>query len=243
MLVLVPVLMMLVVIVTAAAIRSMDVIIVPMSAARMVMLLVLVAMRMPMVVLVNMVVRVAVLPMTVILAMRVLMRMVVVTMVVVMMPVVVAAIVLVGAALRLEGAHHHGGRAALAPNHLGEHMIVLDIDRIRRHLGGGVPVAHMIGHLEEAQGVLGPDFQEPLGGGLDLNEATVLELHGIPVVEHGGLVEIEKEVEASIALQGDAAAVPALMIEGNGVGDAIGLHGGSANDGCGAEHDFPQNRK
>jgi hypothetical protein len=127
-------------------------------------------------------------------AVRVGMAMIVVVMIVVMpVAVVVPAIVLVGAALRLEGAHHDGGRAALAAHHLGQHVVVLDVDRVRRHLGGGVPVADVVGHLQEPQGVLGAHLQQALGRGLHLHEAAVLELHGVAVVQHRGLVEIEQK--------------------------------------------------
>ena len=178
------------------------------------------------------------------------MPVIVVAVVVVVMPVAVAvavvvpAIVLVGAALRLEGAHHDGGRAALAAHHLGQHVVVLDVDRVRRHLGGGVPVADVVGHLQEPQGVLGAHLQQALGRGLHLHEAAVLELHGIAVVQHRGLVEIEQEIEARIAFQRDAAAVAALVIEGDGVGNPVRFHGGFAEDRGGAEHgEFLQNRK
>ena len=176
------------------------------------------------------------------------MPVIVVAVVVVVMPVAVAvvvpAIVLVGAALRLEGAHHDGGRAALAAHHLGQNVVVLDVDRVRRHLGGGVPVADVVGHLQEPQRVLGAHLQQALGRGLHLHEAAVLELHGIAVVQHRGLVEIEQEIEAGIAFQRDAAAVAALVIEGDGVGNPVRFHGGFAEDRGGAEHgEFLQNRK
>ena len=178
------------------------------------------------------------------------MPVIVVAVVVVVMPVAVAvavvvpAIVLVGAALRLEGAHHDGGRAALAAHHLGQHVVVLDVDRVRRHLGGGVPVADVVGHLQEPQGILGAHLQQALGRGLHLHEAAVLELHGIAVVQHRGLVEIEQKIEAGIAFQRDAAAVAALVIEGDGVGNPVRFHGGFAEDRGGAEHgEFLQNRK
>src|SRR5689334_21040077 len=53
---------------------------------------------------------------------------------------VMPTIVFVGAALGLEGALHRNCRAALAAHHLGEHVVVLDIDRVRRDLGWRMPV-------------------------------------------------------------------------------------------------------
>ena len=164
---------------------------------------------------------------------------VVVVPVMVPMAVVVAAIVLVGAALGLERAHHDRGGAALPAHHLGEHVVVLDVDGVGRHLGGGVPVADVVGDLEEAQGVLGPDLQEALGRRPHLDEAPVLELHGVAVAQHRGLVEIEQEIEPPIALERDPAPVAALVVEGDGVGDPLRLHGGFADDRGGAEHGGP----
>lgn len=172
---------------------------------------------------------------------------VIVGMAVVMVPAVMAAIVIVGAALGLEGAHHRGYGAALAASHLGEDVVLLDIQCVRRDLGRAVPVAHMVGHLQKAQGVLGPDFQKPLGRRLHLHEASILELHGVPVVQHRGLLEVEEEIEPSLTGQGNPASIPALVVERDGVGDVVCLHSGFPDDSCGAEHgchrNLPQNRK
>src|SRR5215207_4767686 len=56
---------------------------------------------------------------------------------------IMLAIMLVGAALRLEGARHRRRRSALPAHHLGKHMVLLDIDRVRRDLGRRMPVADM----------------------------------------------------------------------------------------------------
>ena len=96
----------------------------------------------------------------------VVMRVIVAPMAVVIVP----AIVLVGAALGLEGARRRGRRAALAAHHFGEHMVVLDIDRVRRDLGRRMPVADVPGDPQEPQRVFGPDFKQPLRRGLDLDE-------------------------------------------------------------------------
>jgi hypothetical protein len=152
-------------------------------------------------------------------------------------PVVMAAIVLVGAAFRLEGPHHRNGRAALAAHHLGEHVIVLDIERVGGDFGRRVSVADMIGNPEEPQRVFGPDLQEPLRRGLHLDQPAVLELHRIAVGQDGGPVEVEQEIQAVIALQRHPAAVTALVVQGDGIDDAVGLDGRFADDGSGAQHD------
>lgn len=142
----------------------------------------------------------------------------------------VVAFVVVGPALGLERALNQGGGAALAPDHFGQNVVVLDVDGVRRDLGGRVPVADVPGDPHEAQRVLGADLEKLLRRGLDLDEATILELHGVPVGEGRRLVEIEEKIEARIAFERDAAAVAALVVERDGVGDAIRLHGGFADD-------------
>jgi hypothetical protein len=82
-----------------------------------------------------------------------------------------------------------------------------------------------------------------LGRGPDLNEPPILELHSVAVVEGGRLVEVEQEIEPTLSHQRDAAAMPALMIEGDCIGDPIGLDGGAADDGGGAEHRFSSEQK
>jgi hypothetical protein len=152
------------------------------------------------------------------------------------MAVVVAAVGLVGAALGAERAPDRRRRAALAAGHLGEHVVVLDPDRVGPDLGRRVPVADVPGDPHQPQRVLGPDLEERLGRGPDRDEAPVLEPHGIAVGKRRRLVEVEEEVEPALPFQRHAAPVPALMIEDDGVGDTIRLHGGFADDGGGAEH-------
>jgi hypothetical protein len=157
----------------------------------------------------------------------------------VLVPVIVAAGI-VGAALGAERALDGRRRAALAADHLGEDVIVLDPDRVGADLGRGVPVADVPGDAHEAQRVLGPDLEEPLRRCPHRDEAPVLEPHGVAVVEGDRLVEVEEEVEPALSLQGHAAAVAPFVVEDDRVGDPVGLHGGLADDGGGAEHGFCQ---
>src|SRR5215218_9229561 len=149
---------------------------------------------------------------------------------------VVRAIVPVGAALRLERPIHRRRRAALPARHVGEHRILLDVEGLRGHLGRRVPVADVVGDLEKTQRVLGAQLQEALRRGLYLDEAAVFQHHGVAVIEHGGLVEVEEEVEPGIALQSDSPAVAAFVIEGHSLRDAVRRHGRFSDDRRSAEH-------
>lgn len=145
-------------------------------------------------------------------------------------------VMVIGAALGLEGALDRRHRAALATDHLGEDVILLDIDRIGGDLSGGVAVADMPGDAHQPQRVLGADFDQALRRGLDLDEAAVFQLHGIAIGQHGRLVEIEQDVEPAIALERDAAAVAVLVVERQRLDDLVGTDGRLADDGGGAQH-------
>jgi hypothetical protein len=206
------------------------------------MTIVLVTLLVPMVVMP--VVVMPVLVMRVVVARVLVMRVLVIgSMAVAVMRVIVDAIVVVGTALGLERSAYRGCRAALPAHHLGEHGIVLDVESLRGHLGGRMPIADMVGGPEKAQRVLGPHFQQRLRRGLDLDKAAVLELQCIPVVQRRRPVEINQEFDTPVARQRETAAIAALMVESHGVDHAIGPHGGSSDDAGGAEHACPRDGK
>lgn len=148
----------------------------------------------------------------------------------------VSMVVVVGAALGLEGALHRRHRTALPAHHLGQDVVVLDVDRVGGDLGRGMAVADMPGDTHQPQRVLGADLQQALRCGLDLDKAPVLQLYRIAIGQHRGLVEIEQDIEPAIGLEGKAAAIAVVMVEGERVDDALGPNGGLANDGGGAKH-------
>lgn len=151
-------------------------------------------------------------------------------------PMIVPAIVLVGAALRLERARDGRGRAALAADHLGEHVVIFDIDRVRRDLRRRVPVADMPGDPHQPERIFRPHLEQALRRCPHLDEPPVLELHGVPIVERRRLVQIEQEREPALPRERKAPPLSALMVEQDGVHDALRFHGGLADDGGGAEH-------
>jgi hypothetical protein len=193
----------------------------------MVMVIMLVLMRlivgMPMVMAVRVGVAVAVA-----LAMAVRMAMMV------MMPMIVIAHM--GAALRPEGALHRGHGAALAARQLSQRRIILDVESIIRHLGETVIAAQMPGEAHEAQGILRLHLQQGLGRRPHLDKLPILEPQGVAVVDGGLHVEIEMDLGPALACQRPMAAVPRRVVEGDGVDDALGLHGGLADDGGDAGH-------
>ena len=174
------------------------------------------------------------------------MVMVMIMMVVVMTMVVIVAVMMVAmptliirAALGLEGPLHRVHRAAEAPQHFDEDVIVFDVNRIRRHFRRRVAVTDMPGRLHQTRRIFGADFDELLRRGLHGDEAAILELQRIAIVEHSGLVEIEQEFSSRRALERHTAAMAALMIQRDGVDHLVGLHGGFADELNGAKHGKP----
>ena len=142
----------------------------------------------------------------------------------------------IGALLGPERPLDPGRGRAEAAYHLGEHVVVRDVERIRRDLGRDVPIAEMPADPHQPQRVLRADLEERLGRGPDGDEPAVLELHGVAVVQHPGLLEVEQEGEPAIRLHGNPATVPGLVVERDGVGDSVRLHGRTSDDGGGAQH-------
>lgn len=150
---------------------------------------------------------------------------------------VVGVTVIIGAALGLERTLDHAHGAALAADHLGEDMVVLDINGVCRDFRRRVPVADMPGDAHQTQPVLSPHFEQALRSGPDQDQAAILELDGIAIIQNRWLLEIEQNLAPAIALQRDAAAIAVLMVERQGLDDLVLLDRGLADDGGGAQHD------
>jgi hypothetical protein len=161
-------------------------------------------------------------------------------MIMVVMVVAAAAIVAMGVVmhlrLRLEGALDRRHRAALPAHQFGQRRIVRNIEGVGRHLGRNVMAAEMPGEARQPQRILGPDLQKAFRCRLDLDEAAILQLQGIAVVQRGRLVERDLDREPARGRGGDAAAIAVAMGETERVGDPLGADGGLAKDGSGAKH-------
>lgn len=162
-------------------------------------------------------------------------RVIMMIMAMMIVPAIMPAMI-IGAALGLEGTCHLGDRTALTADHLGEHVIVLDVKSISGDLGWGVAVADMPGDAHQAQRVLGPDFKQRFGCGVNGDEAAIIKLDRIALGNDGCLVEIEQKFHASHGFQHGAAALAVLVGEHDRAHDLVGLDGGFADDCGGALH-------
>jgi len=141
-------------------------------------------------------------------------------------------------ALGLKGAGHVRHPAALPSRQLGESGIVGDVNglglQFRRHMA----LAELPGEAQEPEQIFGPDLEEALRGRPDLDEAAVLQLHCVAVVEESRPVQSERELKPAMAPNGPVAALSGVMVEPGRVGDTVLLHGSFANNGGGTEHDL-----
>src|SRR5215213_3500084 len=158
-----------------------------------------------------------------------------------MVAVVVAAVVRDGA--RLERPHDRARRAALAAHKLGERRVVLNVEGIRRDLGGGVPAPDAVGGAQQPQRVLGPYLQQPLRGGLHAEETAVVQRQSVAVVQHRLSFELDHDLKAVLAREGSTPKRASFVVEGHCVGNSFGLDGRSANEGGSAKHGGPRNRR
>jgi hypothetical protein len=138
--------------------------------------------------------------------------------------------------LGVEGPRHVRDQAALPSRHLGQRRIGLDVNRVARQLRMGMAPPELPGKAQETERVLGAHLEKALRRRSHQDEAAVIQLDGIAVVEHRRPVEIEREFEPTVAPDGCRTAATGGMVEPGRISDAILFHGGFADDAGGAEH-------
>ena len=163
-------------------------------------------------------------------------------MIMVLVPMVSVAMVVVAAVMTGDGAFRaerpvdRRQAAALAAHQLGNRIILRHIDRLGRHLDRRMVLAEMPEHAHEAQRVLGLHLEKFLIDRLHGDQATVLELQGVAVVELGLGRQVEIDMKPTGSRQMRRRVVSGDMIERDRIDDTVGLDGSFANDGCGLGH-------
>ena len=147
-------------------------------------------------------------------------------------------VIMIGAAFRLEGARHGRHRTAQATDHFGEHMIVFDIDCVRRDLSRCMTIADMPSGFQKPHWIFSFDFDQRLRCGFDENERAILELDRIAIIQGRGLFKIEQKRRALLARKRDASAMPPFMIKAHLINDFIGFDGGFAHNRSGPLHEI-----
>ncbi len=153
---------------------------------------------------------------------------------IVMMVVVAALAMVVGGLFGLEGAGDRGGFAAgVADQGVGGDR---NVEGFGADLGGDVLASELPGEAQQPGRVAGADFEERLVRRADGDQAPVLELQGVPVLQTGGVGEGELEAEAARGGEGAVRRAPAGMVERDRVDDLLGPDGGLADDQGGFGH-------
>ena len=115
-------------------------------------------------------------------------------------------------------------------------MVIGDVDRTLCKLCGRMPVADMPGEPHQAQAVFRADFEQLFRRCVDQHQTPIVELQRIAMMEHGGLFEIEKQFETTLARERHAAAVPGIVIERDLIGHPLRPYRAPAHDARGALH-------
>src|SRR5215470_13925255 len=79
-----------------------------------------------------------------------------------------------------------------------------------------MPISQMPGEAHELGGIFMPDFDDELGGGVDLQQPPVFKLQGISIGHGNRFRKIEKDLFALIRRQANAAAMTSIEIEREG---------------------------
>jgi hypothetical protein len=160
-----------------------------------------------------------------------------VAMVVVMM-VMAALAMIVGRLLRLERAVDRIRRAAGAADQFGG--AGRNVENVRADFRGNVLAAKLPGEAQQTGRIAGADFQQRFLGGAHADEASILELQRIAVLQAHGAVQGKIDREPARRGQVRLRQTPGGVVEGHRIDDEIGPDGGLADDQAGFGHGDPR---
>lgn len=105
------------------------------------------------------------------------------------------------------------GFAAEAPEHLQDHAIVTNPDRLAQDLRWYVTVTEMPGDTDEMHRVPAPNVDNALGLRLHQHRAAVAECKSIAIGQAGGPGQIQQEFTSRKRSHRDAAPMPLVIVE------------------------------
>lgn len=145
-------------------------------------------------------------------------RVVVTVMVIVMMAMRVRGFFRVGSALGIERRLDARNFRAEFHHQFFKHMIATDANAVGENLRGHMAIAEMPGDAREVMRIACGDFGDGLACRDHPNHAAILQLQPVAVVEHRRFGKIEQEYGVAVAAHGDAATVPPVMRQFDGIG-------------------------
>ena len=143
---------------------------------------------------------------------------VVVVAIVMIVAVTVHRSVSIGAALGVERALDTAHLGAQPVHHVGDHVIVADVDDALTDLGGEVPVAEVPGDPRQLVRIGAADLEKRLGRRLDGNEGAILEPDAVARAQARRFGEIEQEGEPLRSGQHEAPPRTLVVVEPHDVG-------------------------
>ena len=99
----------------------------------------------------------------------------------------------VGTAFRIKGCDQLAQLAAEFFDHVLNHVITPDTQRVAHQLGRQMPVAEMPGDLNKMRAIRCADFHQVFRFSADLNDPAVVENQAVTVMQMNGICLIQKE--------------------------------------------------
>jgi hypothetical protein len=128
---------------------------------------------------------------------------------------VTLAVAAVSAALRLERSARRYELSSEPVEHVLDHMIGPNSEKLIVNFGGQMPISQMPGEARKLIGVLMSDLDNGLGSGVNLYQPPIVELQTVSVGHRDHLRKIEKDIFALVRGQANATAMARFKIEGD----------------------------
>lgn len=157
--------------------------------------------------------------------------MMVMVMIVAMMIVAVIMMVMMNRALRLKGARHGGVGRALAADQFFDRGMRGNIERVRAGLHRHMFAAQTPGETRQSGRILDADLKQLFFGRGDAHEPAILQLQRVADLQRADAVEMNMQMHSFCGRHVAMMMFARLMVERDGVDDALLLHGGFADDG------------
>jgi len=121
----------------------------------------------------------------------------------------------VRAAFGLEGSSHVHKIRSQPMEHLFDHMVRPNAKNLASNFCRQMPISQVPGKTRKLTGILMPDFDNNLGGGLNLQQPSIVKLQAISVGHGNRLRKIDKDIFALVRGQANATAMARVEIEGD----------------------------
>ena len=120
------------------------------------------------------------------------------------------------AAFGLEGSSYVDKVRSQPMEHLFDHMVRPNAKNLASNFCWQMPISQVPGKTRKLTGIVMSDFEDELGGSLNLQQPSIIKLQAISVGHGNRLRKIEKDTFALVCGQANATAMARVKIEGDG---------------------------